>query len=86
MQGPPEFVALSPFYSRAHDRFTIALLHEQLKQTREAVRWYESLLDGYDFTYVAAAHQKLSRLYEMLGERDLARRHSNDFARLSSFR
>lgn len=62
IDAPPELLALSPIYSRAHDRFTIAEINSELGKKQEATRWYRSLLDGYDFMYVAAAQQRLRNL------------------------
>jgi DNA-binding SARP family transcriptional activator/TolB-like protein len=62
IDAPPEFVMLSPFYSRAHDRFVIAELHHELGNRVEASRWFGSLLDGYDFLYAPAARARLSAL------------------------
>jgi tetratricopeptide (TPR) repeat protein len=84
IQSPPEFLALSPFYARAHDRYTIASLSKKLNKTEEAVRWYHSLLDSFDFVYAAAAHQELAGLYDQQGKSELARRHRAEFNRLTN--
>jgi DNA-binding SARP family transcriptional activator/TolB-like protein len=62
IDAPPEFVMLSPFYSRAHDRFVIAEIQRELGNPVEARRWFGSLLEGYDFLYAPAARARLSAL------------------------
>jgi tetratricopeptide (TPR) repeat protein len=62
IDAPPEFVMLSPFYSRAHDRFVIAEVYRELGNLAEARRWYGSLLEGYDFLYAPAAQARLNAL------------------------
>lgn len=59
IDAPPEFLALSSFYSRAYDRWVIAELYRESGNVSEAKRWYESLLEGYDFIYVAPARERL---------------------------
>ena len=59
IDAPPEFIALSPFYSRAYDRAVIADLYRESGQVAVARRWYESLLEGYDFMYTTWAQNRL---------------------------
>ncbi|HUF51155.1 MAG TPA: BTAD domain-containing putative transcriptional regulator [Longimicrobiales bacterium] len=82
IESAPEFLALSPFHSRAHDRFTIAGLYHASGDRVEALRWYQSLLDGFDFIYVAPAHQKIA---ELIADDDPARAawHAQEFERLT---
>ncbi|MEO5510802.1 MAG: BTAD domain-containing putative transcriptional regulator, partial [Longimicrobiales bacterium] len=82
VEAPPEFLALSPFYSRAHDRFVIGDINAALGRTKEAQRWYESLLEGYDFMYAAAAHDRLAMLAARTGDAEGARIHAAKFAEL----
>ena len=83
VEARPEFLALSPFYARAHDRFVIASLNEKLRRDQEAIRWYRSLLEGYDFVYAAAAHQNLVAIYQRAGDSTAVRHHRAEFARLA---
>jgi lipopolysaccharide biosynthesis regulator YciM len=83
IRSPPEFLALSPVYSRAHDRFTIAELYRARGDDEQAIRWYRSLLDGFDFPYAAPAHLRLS---EILADDDPDRAawHAARYRRLTS--
>ncbi len=83
INAPPEFLVLSPFYARAYDRFTIASLSHKLGQPQEAIRWYQSLLDSYDFVYAAAAHEQLAHVYAQLGDRAREQYHGSEFARIT---
>lgn len=58
--GPHYMV--SPFYSRAHDRLVLGDLNREVGNNDEARRWYESLLDGFDFAYVPAATARLKAM------------------------
>ncbi|MBR9990711.1 MAG: hypothetical protein KFH98_13205, partial [Gemmatimonadetes bacterium] len=82
IESAPEFLALSPFHSRAHDRYTIAELHRERGEQTQALRWYRSLLDGFDFIYAAPAHRRIS---EILGQADPERAawHLSEFQRLT---
>lgn len=51
INSPPEFLALSPFYARAHDRWTIAKIHRERGEFDEAKRWERSLVEGFDFVW-----------------------------------
>lgn len=62
IEAPPEFVMLSPFYSRAHDRFVMAEINRELGNKSEAKRWYDSLVEGYDFLYAPAARARSGAL------------------------
>jgi DNA-binding SARP family transcriptional activator len=82
IESAPEFLALSPFHSRALDRFTIAELYHARGDNAQALRWYRSLLDGFDFIYAAPAHERISRI---LANDDPARAtwHASEFQRLT---
>jgi DNA-binding SARP family transcriptional activator/tetratricopeptide (TPR) repeat protein len=62
IDAPPEFVVLSPFYSRTHDRAVIAELHRQAGRPAEARRWYGSMLEGYEFMYTSWARKQLASM------------------------
>lgn len=82
MKSPPEFLALSPFHSRAHDRYTIAEIYRLQGNTEQAVRWYRSLLDGFDFVYAAPAHQRLAAILDR-EDPDEAAWHARELRRLT---
>src|SRR5438477_234117 len=69
---PLERVALSPFFSRAFDRFALAQLLEQDGRYQDALRWYASLDDGFDFVFAAPAHFRRAQIYAQLGDRNAA--------------
>ncbi len=77
-----EQAAISPFYSRAYDRLVIADLQREAGNDTEAIRWYRSLIEGYDLLYVAPAHYRLSQIYSRLGQADTAALHRGRFDRL----
>jgi tetratricopeptide (TPR) repeat protein len=83
MKSRPEYVTISPFFSRAHDRFTIARLNQDLGHRDDAIRWYRTLLEGSDFPYAAPAHQALSQLYTEAGDTTRSRLHNAEFHRLT---
>jgi tetratricopeptide (TPR) repeat protein len=82
IEAAPELLALSPFYSRAHDRYTIAELYRARGDTAQAIRWYRSLLDGFDFVYAAPAHLRLSQLLAS-ADPDRAAWHADELRRLT---
>ncbi|HUP89724.1 MAG TPA: BTAD domain-containing putative transcriptional regulator [Longimicrobiales bacterium] len=59
IEAPPEFIALSPFYARAFDRFALGELNLALHNTAEAKRWFSTFGYGYDFFFTGAAQQRL---------------------------
>jgi DNA-binding SARP family transcriptional activator/tetratricopeptide (TPR) repeat protein len=82
IEAAPELVALSPFYSRAHDRVVIAELSQAAGDTAAAALWYESLIDGFDYVYAAAAHDRLATLLER-SDPDRAEAHRREQQRLT---
>ncbi|MGH7459645.1 MAG: BTAD domain-containing putative transcriptional regulator, partial [Longimicrobiales bacterium] len=78
-----EVITISPFYARAHDRFVIAALSERLGRRDQAIRWYRSFLDSFDFVYAAPAHERLTALYSAAGDTARAREHRESFSRLT---
>jgi hypothetical protein len=62
VDASPERIAVSPFYSRAHDRFVIAELYAAAGKKADARRWYQSLTEGHDFMYAKVASARLAQL------------------------
>jgi tetratricopeptide (TPR) repeat protein len=79
--GNYEPALLSPFYSRAAERFRQAALAEALGHTDEALRAYTSF-EGFNFfdrVLAGPAHLRLARMAEAAGRAEEARAHYERF-------
>ncbi|MGH7556006.1 MAG: hypothetical protein ACREMQ_23635 [Longimicrobiales bacterium] len=82
IESGPDEISVSPFLSRAHDRFVLADVLVELGRSEEAERWYRSLTEGTDFQYVAAAHARLAAIAHTRGDAVAAQHHREKAARL----
>jgi len=75
LRAPLERIAISPFFSRAFDRFFLGELLLREGRTREALAWFQSLTEGYEVVLVAPAHLQMARILEGEGDTEAAARH-----------
>jgi class 3 adenylate cyclase len=84
LRASAEEKTLSPFFALAHDRYLRAELLRALGRHEEALPWYRSLSEGYDFVYTAPACLGEARTLEALGQRSLSAAAYGRFAELWS--
>jgi len=75
LRAPLEKIAISPFFSRAFDRFYLGELLVREGRTDEALAWFQSLTEGYEVVLVAPAHLQMARILEQEGDMAAAARH-----------
>ena len=74
----------SPFISLAYERFTRAQLLLELGRHREALSWFEHLVEAsvFDFLYLPMSHLWQGEIYRQLGESTKAADHYASFIEL----
>ena len=74
----------STFYSQTFERFTRAELLYALGRDREALQWYDHLVEigPYEVGYRPLAHHRRAQIYERLGDEDQALEHYARFVEL----
>jgi tetratricopeptide (TPR) repeat protein len=82
LNAPLERIAISPFFSRAYDRYTLGQLHTSVGRIEEALDWYRSLTEGYEVVFVAPAHLQMGRILDEAGEPEQAAEHYRRFLEL----
>jgi len=82
LDSPPEAIAVSPFYSRAWDRWVLAELYREAGDAQNAAKWYETLIDGYDYVYSGIAHERLADISRASGDTNRAAFHAGERDRL----
>ena len=82
LNAPLERIAISPFFSRAYDRYTLGQLLTSVGRTEEALSWFRSLTEGYEVVFVAPAHLQMARILDEAGDWDEAARHYGRFLEL----
>jgi tetratricopeptide (TPR) repeat protein len=80
---PFEFISVSPFYSRALDRWLRGEILRETDRPEEALDWYATLSDGWgEFLFAAPAHLRQAEIHDRLGNRDDAIFHYGKFMEL----
>jgi tetratricopeptide (TPR) repeat protein len=80
---PFEFISVSPFFSRALDRWLRGELLLELGRPRDALPWFNTLSDGWgEFLFAGPAHLRQAQIYEEIPDTALAIEHYTEFLRL----
>jgi tetratricopeptide (TPR) repeat protein len=80
---PFEFISVSPFFSRALDRWLRGEVLMELDRPAEALDWFNTLSDGWgEFLFAGPAHLRQAQIYEYLPDTALAVEHYSEFIRL----
>jgi tetratricopeptide (TPR) repeat protein len=80
---PFEFISVSPFHSRALDRWLRGEVLWELGRPEDALAWYNTLSDGWgEFLFAGPAHLRQAQIYQELPDTALAIEHYNEFIRL----
>lgn len=80
---PFEFIFVSPFFSRALDRWLRGELLLELNEPEAALEWFATLSDGWgEFLLAAPAHLRQAQIHESLGNAPVAISHYEAFLAL----
>lgn len=82
LKAPLERITISPFFSRAFDRYLLGQLLTTAGRPEEALAWLGTLTEGSEVVLVGPAHLEMARIRDARGEPEKAIRHYEQFLEL----